>query len=364
MSLWVVVGGQYGSEGKGKIAAVIAQQHDVDIAIRCGGPNSGHSFVAADGSTALVRQLPTAYINRRTRLLIPAGALIDLGVLKYEIDSLSIPPSRVGVDRRAMIIEQADKETETEQHLRERLSSTLCGVGAAVARRVMRTADVRLAADAALSTPWLAPLLTDVSKEANAMLDRDGKVIVEGTQGFGLSLFHSDHYPKTTSRDTTAAAFLSEVGISPLRVSEIILVMRTFPIRVAGAQAGPLREEITWAQLQNESHSPYPIAEFTTVTKALRRVGRFDWNLATNAVNLNRPTSIAVNCIDHLGFVNRGVRSYSELTEDARAFITRLEVELGSPVGYIGVGPALSDVLLREPRSRRRSQPANEQLAS
>lgn len=59
MSLWVVVGGQFGGEGKGKVSAFITRQEEIDVCIRCGGPNSGHTFVAEDGSTVLLRQLPT-----------------------------------------------------------------------------------------------------------------------------------------------------------------------------------------------------------------------------------------------------------------------------------------------------------------
>jgi adenylosuccinate synthase len=348
MSLWVVVGGQYGSEGKGKIAAIIAEREDLDIAIRCGGPNSGHSFLRADGSTALVRHLPTAFVNPRTRLLIPAGAVLDLEVLKGEMDLLGISARRVGVDRNAMIIEPADKRTEAELSLGERLSSTLCGVGAAAARRMMRAPDVRLAADAARSTAWLRDLITDVSRETNEVLDRRGKALVEGTQGFGLSLFHSDCYPKTTSKDTSASAFLSEVGISPRRVTEIVLVLRTFPIRVAGAQAGPLSDEITWDLLQRESGYPYPIQELTTVTRKVRRVARFDWELARRAADLNRPTQIAINCIDHLDFRNRGLMQRAALSSSALAFLSRLETELKAPVGFVGTGPALSDVVVTE----------------
>ena len=84
MSLWVVVGGQFGGEGKGKISAFLTRKEEIDICIRCGGPNSGHTFVAEDGRTVLLRQLPTGYIRPNTRLLIPAGALIDLEVLKHE----------------------------------------------------------------------------------------------------------------------------------------------------------------------------------------------------------------------------------------------------------------------------------------
>ncbi len=360
MSLWVVVGGQYGSEGKGKIAAVISQQYDVDIAIRCGGPNSGHSFVKVDGSTALVRQIPTAYINPRTRLLIPSGATIDLSVLRHEMDTLQIPARRVGVDRNAMVIEESDKQAELNLDLRERLSSTLCGVGAAAARRILRSADVRLAADAARSEPWLRGLLTDVSLEANSALDAGGKVIVEGTQGFGLSLFHSENYPKTTSKDTTAAAFLSEAGISPLRVTDIVLVLRTFPIRVSGVQAGPLIDEISWDVLQAQSGYPYPIAEFTSVTKSLRRIARFDWDLARKAVDVNRPTKVAINCIDHLSFANRSIGRREQLTDLAETFLTKLESELRTPIGFIGTGPSLGDVFLPSVRMDRQKEPRSQ----
>src|SRR5207237_4682782 len=123
---------------------------------------------------------------------------------------------------------------EAELCLRQRLSSTLCGVGAAVARRALRNADVRLVKDVLCQEPWLKHMLSNVAEEANAAVDKGKRVLIEGTQGFGLSLYHSAEYPKTTSRETTASAFLSEVGLSPLVVKEVVLVLRTFPIRVAG----------------------------------------------------------------------------------------------------------------------------------
>jgi len=124
VSLWVVVGGQYGSEGKGKISASITLQEEIDICIRCGGPNSGHSFVAPDGTTKVLRQLPTGYIRPKTRLLIPAGALIDLQVLKHELDTFRLDADRVGIDGNTMVIEESDRENEARLKLQERLSST------------------------------------------------------------------------------------------------------------------------------------------------------------------------------------------------------------------------------------------------
>ncbi len=344
MSLWVVVGAQFGGEGKGKVSAFITRQEKIDICIRCGGPNSGHTFVAENGATVLLRQLPTGYIRPDTRLLIPAGALIDLEVLKHELDSLRLPLQRVGVDRNAMIIENTDRERESDLKLRDRLSSTLCGVGSAVARRALRGSDVKLAGQVASNVPWLDPLITDVSEEANTAVDRGKNVLLEGTQGFGLSLYHTTHYPKATSRDTTAAAFLSEACLSPLLVTEIVLVFRTFPIRVSGEQAGPLRDEIGWDVIRRESGYPFEIQEMTTVSKKLRRVGRFDWDLAEAAIRANRPTRIAINGLDYIAYRDRSAATPDELSQKSRLLVSQLANISGCGRIYFGTGPSLGDL--------------------
>ena len=163
MSVWVVVGGQYGSEGKGKISAFITLQEEIDICVRCGGPNSGHCFVDDSGQLRALRQIPTGYIRPETRLLIPSGGLIDLAVLRRELEVLRLGPDRVGIDSRAMVIEERDRVAEAELGLRERLSSTLCGVGSAVSRRILRGSDVLLAEGAATENDWLRPYLTDAA---------------------------------------------------------------------------------------------------------------------------------------------------------------------------------------------------------
>jgi adenylosuccinate synthase len=346
MSLWVVVGGQYGSEGKGKISAFITKQQNIDICVRCGGPNSGHSFVDESGKTVVLRQVPTGFVNPRTRLLIPAGALIDPVVLKHEIESLGLAPSRIGIDRNCFIIEEKDRKMEQELGLREKLSSTLCGVGAALSRRILRGDGAKLAKDATVEHAWLAQHLTDVSNEANEKLDGGGKVLIEGTQGFGLSLYHSNHYPRTTSRDTTAAGFLSEVGLSPKLVTEIVVVFRTFPIRVSGQQAGPLKDEITWEQLQAESGYPFPIQEQTSVTNKVRRVARFDWELAATAIAVNRPTRLALNGLDYVNCQNRNITNFGSLAAGTKAFVRKLNSLAACGTSYLGTGPRLEQTFM------------------
>jgi adenylosuccinate synthase len=202
-----------------------------------------------------------------------------------------------------------------------------------------------LAKDATAEHPWLKSLLTNVSEDVNEALDDGRKVLIEGTQGFGLSLYHSPHYPRTTSRDVTASAFLSEVGVSPLRVTDIVLVLRTFPIRVAGDQAGPLTDEITWEQLRLESGYPHEITEMTSVTKKIRRVGRFDWELATKSVQVNGPTTVAINGLDYLDCRNRGITDYAKVTFIAREFVDRLATALHVPVAILGTGPSIQEII-------------------
>jgi adenylosuccinate synthase len=129
--------------------------------------------------------------------------------------------------------------------------------------------------------------------------------IIEGNQGFGLSLLHSPYYPYVTSRDTTASGILSEVGMSPFLIDDIILVLRSFPIRVAG-NSGPLANECTWEDVTtynayNSSNSKIvPIIEYTSVTQKIRRVGFFDPEIVKLAIKYNQPTKIVLNHVDYL----------------------------------------------------------------
>ena len=95
MPVTIVVGGQYGSEGKGKVCAYLAEKEKADIMVRCGGSNSGHT-VYHNGKPVIFRHLPSGALNTNCRLLIPAGAYIDLDVLFHEIETHHIDPLKIG----------------------------------------------------------------------------------------------------------------------------------------------------------------------------------------------------------------------------------------------------------------------------
>jgi adenylosuccinate synthase len=357
MPVTVVIGGQYGSEGKGKLVSYLACQSAEEVAtVRCGGSNAGHTAVG-NGKSYRLRQIPSGVVADHGRLYLAAGMLLDLEVLWREIAETGVSSDRLRIDRNAAVISTEDRLEESRIQLGSRVGSTLTGTGVATARKVLRDPDLGLAA----TVPELAPYLADVSQELNNLLDRDGRVIVEGTQGFGLSLHHGPAYPYVTSRDTTAASFLSEAGLSPLQVDDVIVVLRTYPIRVAG-NSGPLAEELSWDEIVRRAGYPHSIAEYTTVTRRLRRVGEFDWGLARRAVMVNRPTALALHGADYLSYADLGATSWESLSAATQRFVRRLEEELDVPVEFIFTGPGESQMVDRS-HTRRSGHNALRQVA-
>lgn len=340
-----VVGGQYGSEGKGKLVAHLAGTCATSLsAVRCGGTNSGHTIDSVDGPLVL-RQLPSASLVKRARLFLAAGMIMDLPLLARECARAGVDVSRLRIDRNAVILEDGDAARERSVALGDRISSTLSGSGAALARKIMRDASQLRAGQ----IEELRDNVTVVSHELADRLRQGDTVLVEGTQGFGLSLHHSDHFPFVTSRDTSAAAFLSEAGLPPTAVSDVIVVLRTFPIRVGG-NSGPLPREVSWDSVTRGSGYPRPLAEFTSVTGRLRRVAEFDWEVVEAAVEVNGATGLALHGADYLAFSDFGKSQFEELSLRTRLFVDALEDRLHVPVQFVFTGPGATHIVdRREP---------------
>jgi adenylosuccinate synthase len=331
----VVIGGQFGSEGKGKVAHFLAQERAAAAVVRVGGSNSGHTAVGTSGPTVL-RQLPTAALLPDVLCVLGPGSYIDIPLLLSEVERTDLDPARLLIDRNAVVITDADREAERNAGLREKIGSTCSGTGAAVRKRVDRSGDEYLAC----RVPSLEPFVGDTSPLLRDLLDRDERVVVEGTQGFGLSVLHSPYYPKATSRDTSAAGAISEAGLGPRDVDEIFLVIRSFPIRVAG-DSGPLEpEELNWRRVAEEGGHTRDLTELTSVTRLPRRVGRLDPQLVRRAISVNQPTSIVMN---HVDLVDAAAAGGDELTPKAAGFVRWAAEEIGQPIDLVGLGP---DVLI------------------
>jgi adenylosuccinate synthase len=256
--------------------------------------------------------------------------------LLEEIAACHVTAERLSIDSQAMIINQDDRDRE--EALVKGIGSTGQGVGAATARKIMGRAGnaTSLARDVRDLRPFI--------RDTNAVLEqayRDGKkVFLEGTQGAGLSLHHGS-YPHVTSRDTSVSGCLAEAGIAPRRVRRIIMVCRTYPIRVQspeGATSGGMAIELTWEEIENRAGLPLGTLqprEFTSTTHKPRRVAEFDWQLLKKAATVNGPTDIALTFADYLSKDNLEARRFEQLTAPTVRFVEEIERIASAPVSLI-----------------------------
>lgn len=320
----IVIGGQFGSEAKGKVASYLA--NEIDVAVRTGSPNAGHTVVK-DGKTYRLQQIPATFINKKCILCIGAGALINPDILLREV-KMTGTKNRLFIDPQAGIIE--GKHIRSEGELVTKIGSTGKGCGAALADRIWRK-DFKLAKDLQ-KTIFKGFKMANVADILNEALDKGKNVLIEGTQGFGLSIYHGI-YPFVTSRDTNAANFMAEAGVSPNLATDIILVIRTYPIRVAG-NSGPLPNEITWEELSKRIGKQ--VEEKTTVTNKVRRVAEFDLAIVKKAIQINRPTQIALQFLNYLFPEDEGKSEWNSLSSRAKKYIDKLERDLGVSITLIG----------------------------
>ena len=333
MPVSVVVGGQFGSEGKGKVALEIARRSsEPATVVRVGGSNSGHTAYDLAGRKHALRQLPAGCIDRDVDVVLPAGSYIDIGVLRSEIEELDYPRERIRISGHARIITDQHKQWEAEAGLAGAIGSTGSGVGAAVMASVARGAgNFNLDSFEAADHPDLEPFICDTSEHLRNRLGAGHRVIVEGTQGFGLSLLEGGYWPKATSRSTTAAGALAESGLSPVDVDDVTMVIRSFPIRVAG-DSGPLVDETTWEAITEKAGRDDYLREYTTVTRRLRRVGYFDPVLVRRALAVNRPTRLVLNHLDYVG----SQEEFDDPGSNVRSFVRWLANEIGREVDWVG----------------------------
>jgi len=327
----VVVGGFFGDEGKGKIVSYLALKDKVAATVRGGvGPNAGHTVVYG-GKIYRLRMLPSGLVNEDSRLMIGPGVLVNPDVLLGEIQRYDVG-SRVLVDPQCAVIEEFHVLSDSSGHLKEGIGTTGTGTGPANADRVMRTG--RLLRD----VEGVSKYLGDVPSEVNRLVDEGRPVLVEGTQGTFLSLYHGT-YPYVTSKDVSASAICSDVGLGPKKVDEVLVIFKAYVTRVG---SGPLKGEVT-----DEEATRRGWREVGTVTGRPRRVAPFNYELAKRAVVLNSGTQIAVTKIDIVFPECAGVRRYEDLSEDAKRFVEKVESVTGIPVTLIGTGADVSEIIDR-----------------
>ena len=320
---YLLVDGQFGSTGKGLAAAVLAETFPeaCDIVTTNAGPNSGHTSYFGDEKIVL-RQLPTYGVIARKLghnplIFVNAGAVVDPEVLKAEIEQYVPDEGGVLVSPFAAVVN--DEAKALDGQLTAQIGSTGKGTGAALAMKVMRF-------EHAIAGNYEGLPVGNISRVVN-------RGLVEVSQGFSLGL-NSGFYPYCTSRECTVSQAMSDAGIHPDSYAGAMMVVRTYPIRVAGNSGPgyPDQKEITWGELGVEP-------EVTTVTKKIRRV--FTWSdlQFMAALAANRPDVIFLNFLNYLPKNEWGEFVETKIIGPYRKFF-------GIPPKAIllGTGPTQNDV--------------------
>jgi adenylosuccinate synthase len=347
--LTVVVGGQWGSEGKGAIVRHVA--NDYGVHVRVGSPNAGHTIYWSPNEDDLTKQekhvqqiIPCGWINPDAKIVIGRGALIEIDKLKEEIAHIEkyYPDfrQRLYIDAEAGILEKKYQEAEggKDGWFNAKIGSTGEGCGAARIARIKRDGSFKQFKDVAEDEGLRDLMVSNTPELIATMQDAGTNVLIEGTQGSGLSMLHS-FYPMCTSIDTNAAGIISEVGIAPSRVTDVLMVCRTYPIRVHG-NSGPMGTEITWEELFRRMGKEFE-PEKTTVTKKVRRIAEWNDEIFKQSCLLNAPTEIALTFADYVDPTIEGVHGFvpfSKLPSNLRLWINEKNTILKDKLKYISTG--------------------------
>ncbi|MFI5279427.1 MAG: adenylosuccinate synthase [Gemmatimonadales bacterium] len=328
----VVVGAQWGDEGKGKVVDALAEHAQLVVRYQ-GGANAGHTVDAPDG-TFVLHQIPSGILHDGTRCVIGNGVVLDVETLFHEIDALTARgiamDGRLLISDRAHLVLPYHKLLDAESERSKKIGTTARGIGPAyedkVGRRGVRVGDLRhpeIAAklvragveranhafalqgstqrvDAAVIVaglealaPRLLPFVRDAGRVIVDTLAKGGNVLLEGAQGALLDVDHGT-YPFVTSSSTTAGGAATGSGIGPTAIDAVLGIAKAYTTRVGN---GPLPTEApdpVGAQLRQLG------SEFGATTGRPRRCGWFDAMVVRYAVRVNGMTGLAVTKLDVL----------------------------------------------------------------
>ena len=336
MGVVVVVGAQWGDEGKGKIVDLYTQ--DADVVVRYGGgANAGHTLVV-DGKKVVLHLVPSGVLHAKTRCVLAQGTVVDPAVLLSEMDELTsrglLDPSaahaRLAISDRAHVVLPQHVVVD---RLREAgagaLGTTKRGIGPAyedkAARRGVRLGDLldrkrfepKLVANLEAWAPVvsalggelppvssildvylahgerLRPFICDTAKIVADAVARRENILLEGAQGTMLDVDHGT-YPFVTSSSTTAGGACAGAGIGPTAITSVIGITKAYATRVGG---GPFPTELHGAEGERLRSVG---AEFGATTGRPRRCGWLDMPALRFAVRINGINALAMTKLDVL----------------------------------------------------------------
>lgn len=331
-----VGGGQFGSEAKGSVVGWMVRRHPYTAGVCAFPPSAGHTYVW-EGKKIMNIMLPISVVSPKVReLFIGPGALIDPERLEEEIH---VARSMRLMDEKELIIHEHAGVVMPEHSQAEKnasltnIGSTVKGGMAAHVDKMRRDPNDQWVAREKLKGTPLERYVTSRFDYLRA-LERHADVMIEGSQGFGLSMHHG-FYPYTTARDTTLWAVGMDCGLPWSWADQIesVWVLRTFPIRVnnrtgSSGPAYPDSIEISFEDIGQTT-------ELTTVTKLPRRLFTFSQNQLEHLRDqcCNSKSKIALTFCNY-------IPDYSQVSE----LITMIE-GMGLPVIITNVGADDSDMM-------------------
>ena len=292
----IIIDGQFGSTGKGLLSSYVSVNNKVDIAVSNCSANAGHTFYYK-GSKYIVSSIPvSSIINEHSIIYISAGAVLNVDKFFKELKMYDIDMSRVFINPNTCIITNDDINDEKDvDGPFTKIASTRSGVGAALSRKIRREGN--LAKDDSRLKKFIYKL--DLQK-----LVKDRVVLVETSQGLGLSLNSGYEYPYCTSREITVSSTLADIQVHPKFLGKVCACIRTFPIRVGNivnngvivGDSGPFYDDSYETNWDSIGVTP----EYTTVTKRKRRVATFSVIQYKEMLQVLQPDYILLNFCNYL----------------------------------------------------------------
>jgi len=351
----VIIGGQAGSESKGKLSAYLATARTPpDALVMAASPNAGHTMVLPDGTKKVSYHLPIACVVTDCPIFLGPSSLIHVQNFMAELHALDIDPSRVHIDPHAVCITAQALAMEEERSLTD-IGSTMQGVGGARMAKMMRGADMAFVSQDPILQASGVNMEYNTSTLLARMLEQGGTVLCEMTQGFDLCLEHGIAPGRyVTSKLIVPAMALAEAGVPPHYLRNVYGVLRPYPIRVNNrtGTSGPYTgsEELTWQDVATACGYPGKVeqlAEITTTTKLLRRVFSFSWARFEHFVRVCAPTCLCLQFANYIDWSNYGATKEEDLSARTFAFIAELEATAGCAVQYVGTGPKHDEMIVR-----------------
>ncbi len=350
----VVLDAQWGSSGKGKLCAFLADAFGVSNTSSSNMPNAGHTVAFDNGNKYVVKCVPSALalnkeLGYNIRGWISPGSSFFLQRLNEELE---LTDSKVIVHERAQLMNEGHRLTE--QTATKGIASTMQGCAAAMCDKIMRGKNVELMRN---MKGFYPTILDPVQFRENSLdLIQHSMWLHEVSQGYALSIDHGTQYPNCTSRNCTTQAAMDQMSIPPNLVGDVYLNFRPYPIRVGnvvenGVEVGysgdfaPWGEETTWDKVADASGMPdeqknlLKELERTTVTKRVRRVGTLSLEWLKEAAVYNGATKLSYNFLNYVDWSCHNQRGLiKNLPYKVRAEIARVEDFVNLPVVLAGTG--------------------------